>query len=298
MNDQTIQMRFPKIVNVLSFLLLAHTVAAQGGIVVKTTVDKSRILIGEPIQLIIEADIPADAVIAFVRIDSIEHFEFLEKPAIDTINTNTGTIIKGKYTITSFDSGHWVIPSFVLTGNIVTDTIPVDVDFSAFDPTRDYHDIKDILEVKPEAKKSPWWWYVAGGALLLLLLLVYFLRKKKQPPAAAPLVAVDSYQDAMRQLDKLRDENPEAKQYYSRLTDIFRLYVYRKKGIHSLQKTTDDLVIQLKEIPLHKDQFDQLAQALRMGDFVKFAKYVPAKEDDKNVFDTIKKTIQDIEQLT
>ena len=186
MNDQTIQMRFQKILNVLFFLLLAHTVAAQGGILVKTTVDKNRILIGEPIQLTIEAEIPADAVIAFVKIDSIEHFEFLEKPAIDTINTNSGTTIKGKYMITSFDSGHWVIPSFVLTGNIATDTIPVDVDFSAFDPNQDYHDIKDILEVKPEEKKPLWWWYVAGGALLLLLLLVYFLRKKKRPSAKAP----------------------------------------------------------------------------------------------------------------
>jgi Domain of unknown function (DUF4381) len=298
MNDQTIQMRFQKILNVLSFLLLAHTVVAQGGILVKTTVDKNRILIGEPIQFTIEAEIPADAVIAFVRIDSIEHFEFLEKPAIDTINTNTGTIIKGKYTITSFDSGHWVIPSFILTGNIATDTIPVDVSFSAFDPARDYHDIKDILEVKPEAKKPMWWWwYAAGGGLLLLLLLVYFLRKKKRPPVVAPLAVIDPYQEALKQLDKLQRERPEAKQYYSQLTDIFRLYVYRKKGIHSLQKTTDDLVVQLKEIPLQKDAFDQLAQALRMGDFVKFAKYVPAGEDDKNVFDTIKKAILDIEQL-
>jgi hypothetical protein len=297
MNLQNFQMSFQRTVYVFLFLLLAHTLTAQGGITVKTTVDHNKILIGEPIQLTIEAEIPADAVIAFVRIDSIEHFEFLQKPEIDTINTRTGTTIRGKYRITSFDSGHWVIPSFSLTGNLATDTIPVDVSFSAFDPTKDYHDIKDILDVKTETKKPVWWYYAAGGGLLLLLLLIYLLRKKKPAKVQAPIQEIDPFQDAMKQLEKLQKEKPATKEYYSRVTDIFRLYVYRKKGIQSLQKTMDDLVIQLKSIPLQKEDFDRLAQALRLSDFVKFAKYVPAKEDDKTILELIKKAIQEIEQI-
>ncbi len=290
-------MTFRKLFNVLFFLLFANLVAAQTGVLVKTNVDKNRILIGEPIQLTIEAEIPAADVIAFVRIDSIEHFEFLERPKIDTINTNSGTIIRGNYRLTSFDSGHWVIPSFVLTGNIVTDSVPVDVAFSAFDPSKDYHDIKDILDVKPPEKKSDWWLYAAGGGLLLILILIYFLRKKKPAAAQAAAPTVDAFEEAMKELDKLQKEKPEPKEYYSKLTDIFRLYIFRRKGIHSLQKTTDDLVTQLDAIPLRKEQFEMLAQALRLSDFVKFAKYVPARDDDKNAFEIIKKTIQEIQQI-
>jgi hypothetical protein len=35
---------------------------------------------------------------------------------------------------------------------------------------------------------------------------------------------------------------------------------------------------------------------LRLGDFVKFAKYIPANEDDINIFNTIKNSITTIEQ--
>jgi hypothetical protein len=57
-----------------------------------------------------------------------------------------------------------VIPSFVFAEGIVTDSIPVDVVFSEFNPEQDYHDIKDIIEVTPQKKKDKqWWWYLIGG---------------------------------------------------------------------------------------------------------------------------------------
>ncbi len=105
----------------------------------------------------------------------------------------------------------------------------------------------------------------------------------------------DPFKEAMDKLEKLQRDKPEAKQYYSRLVDIFREYILAKKGIHSLQATTDDFVKQLKSLTLPKQQFDDLSQSLRLSDFVKFAKYIPSAEDDKNVFDTIKKTITSFE---
>jgi LPXTG-motif cell wall-anchored protein len=270
-------------------------VNAQGGATIKATVDKSRILIGEPLQLTIEARLSPESVISFVSIDSISHFELLDKPIIDTVSENGSTIIKGIYKITSFDSGHWVIPSFILSQKVKTDTIPVDVVFSDFDPNKDYHDIKDIIEVAPEKKKQ-WWWFIAGGVLLLAAVAVYLLRKKKPAPVISTKAEIDPYKEAMQQLEQLQKEKPEAKQYHSRLTDIFRLYVFRKKGILSLQKTTADLVLQLKDLNFSKEQFDKLSQALRLSDFVKFAKYAPTQEDDKKVFEDILNTIKIIEQ--
>jgi hypothetical protein len=64
-----------------------------------------------------------------------------------------------------------------------------------------------------------------------------------------------------------------------------------------LQKTTTDLVLQLKEIGLPKDQFEKLSQSLRVSDFVKFAKYVPSSDDDKTAFETIKNSIEEIERM-
>ena len=289
-------MIFKKQILFLLSLFVTQLVTAQGGSTIKASVDKNKILIGEPIQLTVEVYLSPESIKKFISIDSIEHFELLEKPIIDSTDKEEGLNIKGVYKITSFDSGHWVIPSFALSKDVKTDTIPVDVVFSDFDPGQDYHDIKDILEANPAEKKAEWWWYAAGGALLLALLLFYLLKKKKSQPVAVPKVIINPYEEAMKQLEQLQRDKSETKLYYSKLTDIFRLYIFQKKGILSLQKTTDDLVIQLKSLNLSKEQFDKISQSLRLSDFVKFAKYIPCNEDDSNSFNEIRNAIITIEK--
>jgi hypothetical protein len=278
-------------------VLFAAVAVAQSGIIVKAVVDRNKIFIGEPIVLTLKADIPENEAISFFSMDSLAHFEFLEQQKIDTANTSSGTVLTQVIRITSFDSGHWVIPSFLLAGNIATDSLPVDVVFSEFDPNQDYHDIKDIIDVKVEKKKQ-WWWYPVGAVVLILLLvLIYFLSKKKKQVVKPAEPLIDPYAEAMKQIEKLQKDKPAPKQYYSAMVDIFRQYVLRKKGIRSLQETTDDLVLQLKNLDMSKDNFNRLVQALRLSDFVKFAKYNPAAEDDIVLVSGIKQSIQEIEQL-
>ena len=288
---------YKTIISIVAVFFAVYGVA-QNKTTVKATIDRSKILIGEPIRLILEADIPENEAIRFFQPDSIPHFEFLDIQKIDTSNTGKGTVLSRVFQITSFDSGHWVIPSFILGDSIVTDTIPVDVGFSPFNPEQAYHDIKDIIEVNPpEEKQKIRWWYIVAGAALLLLLLILLFRRKKKPVAKPVEQPLDPYKEAMEQLEKLQRDKPEAKQYYSRLVDIFREYIAAKKEIHSLQTTTNDLVVQLKSLHLPKEQFDDLSQSLRLSDFVKFAKYIPSAEDDQNTFTIIHSSIQQIEQV-
>ncbi|MGZ8517131.1 MAG: hypothetical protein ACXWWD_07270 [Chitinophagaceae bacterium] len=283
------------ITTVALFFVLA--VAGQSKTVVKATIDRSQILIGEPIRLTLEADIPEHEAIRFFQTDSIPHFEFLDKQKIDTSNTGSGTVLSQVIQITSWDSGHWVIPSFRLGENVTTDTLPVDVGFTPFNPGQPYHDVKDIIEVTPkEEKKKIKWWYIAAGAALLLLVLVLLFRKKKKPVVQAVEQPIDPFKKALEKLEKLQHEKPETKEYYSRLVDIFREYIDAKKGIHSLQTTADELVVKLKALDMPKEQFDDLTQSLRIADFVKFAKFVPSPEEDKKIFTIIYRSIQQIEQ--
>jgi LPXTG-motif cell wall-anchored protein len=274
---------------------------AQTKTAVKATVDRSMILIGEPIRLTLEADIPESQPIRFFQVDSIPHFEFLEKAKIDTVNTSNGTVMSQQFRITSFDSGHWVIPSFILADNVSTDTIPVDVNFSPspFDANQPYHDIKDIIEVNPEEEKPKqnWWQWIAAGAALLAALLYFIFRKKKKPVVQVVAAPPDPYKIAIEALANLKKDKIDRKEYYSRLVDIFRMYVSAKKGIHSMQKTTDDLAVQLKTVNIPKDLFERLSQSLRLSDFVKFAKFEPTPEDDKSSFEVIKQAVDHIEQM-
>lgn len=282
------------------FLLVAvfftNTVMAQGDASINASVNKNTILLGEPLVLTIEAYLPANSKIEFDRLDTITHFEFLENSVIDSSSQNGGIKIIGKYTITSFDSGHWVIPSFTLAKGVKTDTIPIDVVFSDFNPDQDYHDIKDIIEVKTKKEGVPWWVYAVATTLLLLTVIFFTRRKKKPVVIAKEKIIVNPYEEAMQQLAALQKKGPDAKVYYAELINIFRLFIFRKKGILSLQKTTDDLIVQVKDVINDKDQFDKLSQALRLSDFVKFAKYIPAESDKEDSFQHIKNTITNIEK--
>ena len=269
---------------------------AQDRPVIKASVTKNRILLGEPFQLVLESSIPGGSIVRPLKIDTIPHFEFLSAPQIDTIREAKGIQIKAVYSLTSFDSGHWVIPSYSLSGVIRTDTIPMDVVFSEFDPTQPYHDIKDVIPVELEGEDNSWWYYVAGGALLLLVAAVILARRKKKPIKEA-VPDKDAYSKAMDELQKIRKNKPSTMEYYSGLVNIFRIYVLKRKGIHSLQKTTNDLVVKIQSLDPDRTKFEALAQALRMSDFVKFAKYQPGASDDEEAWQAIKKGIEELEKL-
>lgn len=278
------------------FLILAGLARAQEkGASIRSSVDKNRVLLGEPFRLTVEATYAKGGPVSFSGIDSIPHFETAGDAKTDSSISNGLVTFRGIYTLTGFDSGHWVIPAFSLSKKIKSDTIGIDVVFSEFDPAQGYHDIKDIIEVKVN-KKTPLWWYAAGGVLLLAIALLYLKRKKKPGMPEKPNVLIDPYKEAISQLENLQRAKPDSRQYHTRLSGIFRHYVFRRKGILSLQKTTDDLLLQLKDKGLSKDVFEKLCQSLRMGDMVKFAKYSPADADDQAAHAVILEAINSIEK--
>ena len=123
-----------------------------GQTTVRIVADRTRILIGEPVKLTLEADIPENEPIRFFQPDSIPHFEILRRDKTDTVNTSKGTVLKGAIYITSFDSGRWVIPPILLRDTIYTDSLTIDVGHTPFDVSKPYNDIKEIIDA--EAKKE------------------------------------------------------------------------------------------------------------------------------------------------
>ncbi len=287
-----------RINTIILFFFCAVDVFAQGGVSAKASVNKSRILIGEPIELTVETYLPSKWATKIPLADTIPHFEFLDNPVTDSSDKNGSLVIKTVYRLTSFDSGHWVIPSFVLAGKLKTDTIGIDVVFSDFNREQDYHDIKDIIEAEPPEKKNQWLWFVLGGTMLLATVLYYLLRRNKNEIIApVPEKIVGAFEEAMQNMELLSRDKLSGKLFFTRLTDIFRYYVFRKTGIHSLQRTTDDLVIQIRDIGLGKEKFDNLSVSLRLADFVKFAKYAASDEDMRNAFANVISAIRAIEEL-
>ena len=283
----------------LTCLLVAVVGLSQATIRLGASADKQNILLGEHLILTLKAELPSRAPVSFFNIDSIPHFEILSAGPVDTLLSDNGIILSQRIHLTSFDSGSRVIPSFNLPGNrrMVTPAIPIEVSYSQpFDPNADYHGIKDILGEEIPGEPDTTWWYLAGAGLLLLLLLIYIFSKKKKAPEPV-IVPQNAFEIAMKQLESL-NKNDHPKIFYTRLSDIFRQYLENRKGIYSMQKTTDDLVLQLKEFHMQGDDFTRLSQTLRLSDYVKFAKYPASREEMDESLQVIKNRIQVIEETT
>ncbi|WP_028788133.1 hypothetical protein [Terrimonas ferruginea] len=283
------------------FLLAgAVVVRAQQATRVKASVDKSKIMIGEPFTLTLEAQIPVNEPIRFFSIDTIPHFEFLQKGKTDTTDKGGGTVLRQELQLTSFDSGAWVIPAMVLSAGIATDSLPVDVTFSdPFNPEAPYNPIHDILDAEPvkESADPTWLWYLGGSVLLLIILLWYFLSRRKPAPAK-PAVVLTPYEKAIEALQRLKQSSTDSRNYHITLGELFRSYVSERRQLPTLQQTTDEVMRQLKGTGLAEEAARRLSQALLLGDFVKFARYQPTAEENQFSIEAVGNAIDELENET
>ncbi len=284
------------------FLLLFHFIStysfSQQATTIKASVDKNKIFIGEQFSLTIETTIPENEPIRFMGIDSIAHFEFIGTSKNDTINKGGSTIIRRQLQVTSFDSGQWVIPPYVMSDGVQTDSITVDVGYSEFDSNQPYHDIKDVEDVPDEREQNITWWIVAGIALLFVIIVLYALTRKKKtlaPTVAAP--ALSAYQTAMQALQQLAANKPDNKTYHTVLSDTLRDYLDSRLTLNTNQQTTNQLLQSLSAYLLPETKFNNIKQALLLGDFVKFARFTPQTTEDDFSMEAITATIKHIENF-
>lgn len=276
---------------------------------VQTITDRKDILIGEQIKLTIKAPLsPANSLSKGIAIpDSIPHFEMVEAAKPDTIDNNS---IQQIITITSFDSGRWSFPALPVefSGTTAqpqvayTDSFYVNVSYAPADSSNQLRDIKPIMQVKVF---NFFWLYVAGGVLLLLLialLLYFYFKKKKQQAPATAASKLSAYEEAMKALESIARLNlqdaADIKIFHVRLGEIFKTYLGRKQSRNLFNKTTGELLIQVKDTNASAETISQLATVLRCTDAVKFAKYLPAAGESEDALQKIKETIELTERTT
>jgi hypothetical protein len=274
---------------IILLCLLTSPLLSDAQVLARATLDRDSILIGEPLKLSLDLRAPLGQPIDWFALDTIPHFEFIEKGKVDTSDDIDGKAVQQVITLTSFDSGNWVIPPLPVTiagRTYFTDSIPIKVAWAPFNPEEEYHDIKSITEVGDPAWARFVPWLIALFTILAGAGLWYFLRPKKKEVVVETYVSpLTPYEEALQALQELRGkryvQNGQVKIYYSRLNDILRVFVLRKLKIASLEKTNDELIAQLRQLQMDNNTFQQLATALRMADYVKFAKYQPDAEDNE-----------------
>jgi hypothetical protein len=285
--------------HIIAVILLVISLYANAQVNVRSNIDRDHILIGETISLTVEAYTPIGSAVAWFNADTLPHFELLKKDALDTVQNIDAKKLSQHFDITSFDSGQQYIPPFeIVVDNqpYFTDSIPITVSYAPFDPNEDYRDIKDIIEVK-DTNVPYLQWLIAGLAVLSLAILVLLWRRNRsgavsKEPATPALSPYEEAMKALAQLALKNINNGEVKAYYSEMNDILRKYVSRKFSVSTFERTNEELILELSAKGIPKEAFIKLAQSLRMSDVVKFAKYRPSEEDNKNNLKIVTSSIE------
>ena len=302
------------IVMLMLFLACFYGSVKAQGIQVESKLDKDSMPIGAQTLLHISAQVPVKSAILFPLLkDSIGKIKIVTGPKADTSfdkNHPGSETITNRYTITSFDTGVYVIPGFVLRANSVafkTGPLKLHIEPVRVDTTKEFYDIKQPFVVP----FTFWDWLIDHwisvvivlAAIILVIISIWYLKKRPVAMAIskpAPVLTLDII--TLNKLFELRDkrlwQQNEIKLYYIELTDILREYLEKRYHIRAHEQTTDEICAALKDKPMPDRGRDTLKQLLTLADLVKFAKEKPpGAENDQSLEDAIDFIRQTKEEL-
>lgn len=129
-----------------------------------------------------------------------------------------------------------------------------------------------------------------AGAVALLTLLGRWLWSKRGPkPGPPPPPPRPAEEIALEKLKALRDSNllveGHVKEFHVRLSETIREYLGNRYRFDSLERSTEELVVELRRTAIGKGDFEVTVEFLEETDLVKFAKMIPTLEESRGLLD-------------
>jgi hypothetical protein len=295
-----------------SFLFFVFCTSAQQ---VSASMDRNKILIGEQVTLQIKVENFNDRTTFlqswFYVSDTSMHIQVVKREAVDTIDAGGLTTYVQKLTVTSFDSGKWKLSpmqvmmqerstgkqTILQTDSLFLEVLPVDVS-----TMQSYHDIKDILAVET---KPDYTLYIAiAVSVIILAILVWLLLRRKNTKKEEPQKPVykgTALEYALQKIKELEQEDlfakGQVKLFYTKLSDIWKKYFSDQLQVRSAQSTSGELMVLLSVYLQNEKSSTQFYQLLRLADAVKFAKYIPGTDENKEATKTTIISLEHIDAL-
>jgi len=263
---------------------------------VDVTIDNAAILIGEQtlLHITVTTDkdkavqilIPGDTLMRGVEVLN------LSQPDSSIIDNNR-LLIKQDILVTSFDSSLYLLPPFrVIDGTdtissnqvaLKVSSIPVDVD-----NPENFNDIK--ANWAPQFVLADYYLYIYGVlfAVFIICLIGYVIQRlrnrKKAVPEKKPELLLPPHEIAIKELDDIKQQKLWQKgldkEYYTQLTDTIRKYIVYRFGIEAMEMTSGEILDIIRKEAEADSVYTNLAQVLKLSDFVKFAKFKPLPDEN------------------
>lgn len=287
-------------------ILLCNVAAAQSGVPkVTATMSEDSIMIGD--QFFLDVNIERDMVQitdfpVFENGMLTEEFEIISDLPMDTVSQQGRQLqLHKRYVLTCFKAGQYTLngfPILFIDKNIV-DTLnspdPMTMTVTTFEIDTTTQTIKDIkAPIKVPIMFQEFAGYLGGGLLLLALLIIggWYLKKyieKRRNRVPEEVVEPETaHEHAIKELQKIAEEKlwqgGKVKLYYTRLTDVLRVYIEHRYVVNAMEMTTAEIIAVLKPI-VEKRHLELLNSILTTADYVKFAKYVPEFKENIACYD-------------
>ena len=269
---------------------------------IKASIDSTVLMIGQ--QSLLHLDITTDQgkVLQLpVFSDTIVRgIEVISYNKIDTtLLDNNRMQLRQSVMVTSFDSALYYIPPFkVIDGVDTVFSNPLALKVATY-PIEEPEDIEmfDIKNVwnPPLVLSDYMWWFITPVLLLLAGLLVWFIvryigKHKKEAENITPEMLIPAHERALKALDEIKQEKiwnqGRIKEYYTRLTDVLRVYLDNRYGIDAMEMTSSEIIERVRDVKEARPIYDRFKELLMTADFVKFAKYTPISDENETLLYT------------
>ena len=286
------------------FLFSAATIlaASASDVVVKASLDSAYILMGQTTPMHIEILEGSNDLGLMPQTKNDTLVSAVELAGITKADTtdlgNNRRQIRFDLILQSFDSGLYTLPPILytvgkdsfFTEELALKVLPVPVD--TLQTVHDYAPViapdTHIFDYLPDFV-TDYWWVILAVILLVILAILYFKYfRKKKIPQIFKKKEIPPYELAIAELTKLHSENlcenGREKEFYTRLTEILRIYLDGRFGINAMEMTSTQIIDNLNQNDDTRDKSETMEAVLSIADFVKFAKVRPLPDDNNKAF--------------
>ncbi len=292
----------------LVIALIPLRAAAGQPVQLDVATDKTRIHVGDPLQLKITAEADDSTRIIFPHKDiNVAPFDLLDMKH-EVLESPKPGCSRERLTLTLsvYKVGDFDIPPIEIhyelkdgtKGSVRTDTIYIRVDSLLNEDVKQPRDLKAPMTVKPSLVHFFIILAIGLGIAVLLYLLVRFLRRKKKmqkeiepyvPPRPAHEVAMEAL-DALRRKQYL--QKGEIKKLFVELTEIFKVYLGARYGFSAVERTTGEIRRDLRRVTIADQDRIEAIDFLELSDLVKFARFSPPDHLTVDAIDRVENFIR------
>lgn len=278
---------------------MIHCISILLTIVLSAQIDSSTIMLGDQTDLHLSATMDKGETVTFPQYDKtlIDAVEIVDKTIVDTNTLDDGRVQLHQYlTLTAFKDSLFYIPPIAFTIGDDTLYTPNSLSLNVVQPFE--IDTTEVLtDIKGIYSAPIWWWGIIRWILLGLLLcgigfLVWYLvRRYYHPREAQAVINPELFRPAdevaLEKLDAIKVakiwQQGQNKEYHTQLTDVLREYIRRRFEIVTFERTSDEVLKDMKGKDIEPDLFAKMKSLFQMSDLVKFAKWQTTPSENESV---------------